>query len=446
MRLHLDAGERQRNLSMDRANRRPVGEGDFVYRGNGPFPIFTGGVGSRLRDIENRLYLDMEAANGGLALGYDASLLRQSVERSIGMPALPSFLESELRLRVAAKIVALFQRELGLSGRVAFDVGGAQGIELALKVAHAATNRDAVAVFEEAYHGRSVYTAQLSASRRYRDAAPHIGAEVIRLPCPEAEDGCGTAAAIARLKRILEDDGCGISGPGPFPVGAFVFEPVLNVGGMYEPDPAYLRACADSFRAQGAIVIADEIFTGFHRTGAFLGVQRSGVVPDIVVLSKALTNGMAPLACVWARDDLLSPERFPPGTHSVTFANTPLCLAIAETVLDRFDAWPGVEAAVGDIGRGLTRLAENIAPHRLVESAAVIGAICRVRLNRPWAFDVREAALHGSKTGLLLASTGASPHILNIHPSLTVSMDEIAEGGCMLLDALQIVQNARAAL
>ncbi|WP_411139197.1 aminotransferase class III-fold pyridoxal phosphate-dependent enzyme [Streptomyces sp. C10] len=99
-------------------------------------------------------------------------------------------------------------------------------------------------------------------------------------------------------------------------MSAFIFESVQNVGGMVEPDPALLRAAVDHARANGAMVIAAEIFTGMHRSGPHWGFQRSGITPDVVVASKALTNGAAALSAVWARERLVAPQTYRPGSHS----------------------------------------------------------------------------------------------------------------------------------
>src|SRR5439155_18626657 len=141
------------------------------------------------------------------------------------------------------------------------------------------------------------------------------------------------------------------------------------------------------------LIIADEVFTGFHRTGRKWGFSHYDFVPDIVVISKALTNGLAPLSCVWAREPLSAPENFPPGTHSVTFANQPLGLAIADAVLDRFDRWSDLQADLARLERDLAAALVTVAARaQLVQRTSVQGDTARMRLAAPIAAAVSEAA------------------------------------------------------
>jgi|GEM_PF-1418617 len=414
---------------------RFLGAGDFTYRG-GSVPRFVGGDGSRLRDADGRTYVDAEAANGTVSLGYDGRLLEEAARATASMPALPSFCESELRLRVAERLEAEVSRAVGVPGRISFEVGGAQGIELAMKIV--ATNRSwgPIITLQGSYHGRSPFTGALSASARYRRPIPVGVGEIVRLPYPDCErcpfgltrEAC-EEACVSYL-RFLETDQSGV----PDEVSALLFEPVLNVGGMAVPPTGYLQAAISQFRGSGALVVVDEIFTGFHRVGPRFGFELHGVQPDIVVLSKALTNGAAGLSAVWARDPLLDPEHFPPGTHSSTFSGAPFMLSMVDTVLDRFadrEAW---STRVADLETSLRELASEAAEAApaIVQSTEAHGGVARLLLREPVAWDVRTAALEPSRggesnsPGVLLASTGMAPDVIAVHPPLTIGAEDLA--------------------
>lgn len=385
-----------------------LGAGDFTYRG-GPVPCFVSAAGCRLRDSEGKTYIDAEAANGTVALGYDAQLLEEVGQVVARLPALPSFCESDLRLGVAERLEREVSRAVGAPGRVAFEVGGAQGIELAMKIVAANRGWGPVVTFAGGYHGRSPFSGALSSSSRYRRPIPVAAGEVIRLPYPDVErppfGGAGDEARIEYLRALRSD----LSGVPP-EVAALLLEPVLNVGGMAVPSAAYLEAAVAQFREAGALVVVDEIFTGFHRVGPRFGFELHGLRPDLVVLSKALTNGVAGLSAVWAREPLLDAGHFAPGTHSSTFAATPLTLATADAVLGRFadrDAWTArvaeLEVRLGEIVAAAVAEVPEI-----VAAGSALGGVARLLLREPLAWRVRNAAL-GDSPGVLLASTGMTP-------------------------------------
>ena len=315
---------------------RFLGAGDFVYRSQ-PVPVFQDAHGTRLRDADGRTYIDAEGANGTTALGYDPTLLQEAMERVARLPALPSFCESSLRLEVAERLERHVARSTGCDGRVTFEVGGAQGIELAMKIVAANVGWGQVVVFQGGYHGRSPFTTHLSVSPRYRAQLGGSVGEVIRLPYPDRDRspfGLGPEDAAMAARAYVESFGTERSGIRAGDVAALVFEPILNVGGMARPDPAFIHATVAHFRSLGALVVVDEVFTGFHRTGPAHGFELYGIDPDVVVLSKALTNGAAALSAIWAREPLLDEAHFAPGAHSSTLSGTPLSLAIAGCSVD----------------------------------------------------------------------------------------------------------------
>jgi len=220
---------------------------------------------------------------------------------------------------------------------------------------------------------------------------------------------------------------------------------MLNAGGMVFPDPRYMEFVVETFRAQGALIVMDEVFTGLYRMGTPFGFQRYNFVPDIVVVSKALTNGMVPLSCVWGRDPLLAPENFPPGTHSVTFGNNPFSLAVAECVLDRLTAWDDLSASLSMLEASLRdALDAVVSSSPLARSATVMGGVGRILLTEPVASKIRQNALKVARQdsvdgfhGMLIASTGMAPNVIAVHPPLNISPSLIATMKKLLLRAFQ---------
>ncbi|MEU9050252.1 aminotransferase class III-fold pyridoxal phosphate-dependent enzyme [Streptomyces sp. NPDC048384] len=411
-----------------------AGAGNLVYR-EPEVPRFVSAEGCWLTAADGRRYLDAEAANGTVAWGYDSELLREALARCEGLPALPSFCESELRLKVLSRLELLVSQALGTPGRVELDLGGAQAMETALRIAFAANGPGTVVVFEGAFHGRSGVTSMLSSSPRYRELLAAWGLEVVRLPspdcrqCPHSPVGgwcaVGCRKAVARWGSELS--GVGGSGFGR-KVSAFVFESVQNVGGMVEPDHELLRSAVDHAREQGALVIADEIFTGMHRVGPRWGFERAGVVPDVVVTSKGLTNGGAALSMVWSREPLGHPERYRPGSHSSTYIGIPHALAVVDTVLDRWERWTTVDKDILLLEQALRERLSAVATRHpaLVHSVDAMGGTARIVLNGPHAGRLRHLFRTAHpEAGVLVATTGMAPDVINVHPPLVVQHSEL---------------------
>lgn len=403
--------------------------GDFVYRGDSPITVHHS-EGPWLNTADGRSLLDLEAANGSAGLGYDASLLQQACNDVSKIATLPSFVESYTRVNLAKHFVQMFASETGLSGKVAFDLGGAQGIELALKIAKHNSSGTKIVVLEGAYHGRSIATSQLSCSQRYRDASPSAMMDVVRLPYPETTNnylGLSSKDAESQLIRlanyILSNELSGSFGERSGPL-ALVIEPLLNVSGLVFPNPAYVRSVVDAVRRRGGVIIVDEIFTGLYRTGKQWGFMQHELEPDIVVASKALTNGIVPLSIVWAKDPLALPENFSPGTHSVTFGNTPLSMAVATRVLGRYQSLGINDTYMATYEDKLRYAVKNgLSGAKGVKNWQVVGGIARVVLENEKAFEYRQQALNlpiditGERCdGVIFAATGLSKNTLALHP------------------------------
>jgi len=435
-----------------------LARGDFVYR-HSNVPIIVAATGSQLLDAEGRVYLAAEAANGTAGLGFDHTILEQSLEKVRALPAVPSFCETDLRRQVAHKICQLMYDATGERGRVCFELGGAQGVELALKVARANTRGTQYVVFEGGYHGRSAFTSQLSASHRYRQATGEWRLPVVRLPYPDCEQ-CrfGTTRSscshqcVSYLQTLVSAEFGGMATRSGAPdIGAFIFEAVLNAGGIVRPDPTYLRSAIDTFRSLGSLIIADEIFCGFYRTGKTFGFLHFDVTPDIVVLSKGITNGIVPFSCVWAKSHLLDESVFPPGSHSATYLNYALGLAVADTVLDRYADWQGRESTIAALENRLIQLVKKVSSSsELVVSGMALGGVARLLLSAPVAGAVNDIArnvcmdapvkgLHGA----ILGSTGMAPNVIAINPPLNIDLDYLDALEHILILSINGAKNSR---
>ncbi len=409
--------------------------GNLIYRSE-TVPVFVAAEGCYLVDESGRRYLDLEAANGTVPFGYDRTVLQEALKRCEALPGLPSFCESNLRLSVLERLERLVSERIGVPGRVELDLGGAQAMETALRIVAANRGPGTILVFEGAFHGRSAATSMLSSSPRYRELLAATGLEVVRLPSPDCARcphhspgaGCSAGCVIAAGNWGSEVSGVGGRDHARRAV-ALIVEPVLNVAGMVEPDHQLLRGAVDRARDQGALVIADEVFTGMHRTGPRWGFERSGFTPDLVVTGKGLSNGCAAVSMVWAREPLASPEVYRPGSHSSTYIGLPHALGVLDAVLDRWQAWTGLDDDLRLLEQSLLDVLQELReqhPHTIAE-VAVMGATARIRLRGGLAGRLRTLARDGGSLGALLAATGMAPDVINIHPPLIMRQQQYAE-------------------
>ena len=262
--------------------------GDFVYK-NKPLLHIIRSENSFLFTQEGHCLLDMESGNGAVALGYDYSILNNSILKLENLPNLPSFCESDLRINYSKKLASFIEASTKTPGKIAFELGGAQGIELALKIAKMNTKKSKVVVFEGAYHGRSHYTSYLSSSSRYRENNEYADS-VIRLPYPDtiSDNSFFTSESyIEYIDRMFSNEYSGImSNNEESDICAFLFEPILNVGGLIKPELKVIHYLVKKAKSIGALVIIDEIFTGFYRTGKRFGFEHFNIKPDLFVSSR----------------------------------------------------------------------------------------------------------------------------------------------------------------
>lgn len=215
--------------------------------------------------------------------------------------------------------------------RFFFSNSGAEATEAAVKLAKQATGRPNVVVFEGSFHGRTHLTMAMTTSKTaYRVGYQPLPAGVFVSPYPRPfEWGCDEHEASRRALLALEN--VFVRETAPEETAAVVIEPVLGEGG-YLPAPAeFLRGLEELCRTHGVLLVADEVQSGFGRTGKFWALEHPGITPDVVVMAKGMGSGF-PVSAIGAGADLM--ERWPTGSHGGTYGGNPLAAAAAIATLD----------------------------------------------------------------------------------------------------------------
>jgi 4-aminobutyrate aminotransferase / (S)-3-amino-2-methylpropionate transaminase / 5-aminovalerate transaminase len=318
--------------------RRYCSFGDTVHYLEPP-KVFANCEGSYLYDEDGVPYLDLQMWYSAASFGYKNPRLSAALKRQVDrLPQLAcQYLHAE-KVEVAARIAQYCEKRFGVKGRVHFNVGGSQAIEDSLKIVRNYTGRNLMFAFTGGYHGRTLGASAITSSYRYRRRYGHFGdrAQFIHYPycfrCPYGlkRESCDIYCQ-DQFARLFDSEYYSVwdAKAESCEYGAFYIEAVQGTGGYVIPPREYfqrLRATCDRHKI---LIVDDEIQMGFYRTGTFWAVENLGITPDIIVFGKALTNGLNPISGLWAREDLITPEIFPPGSTHSTFSANPLGTAVA---------------------------------------------------------------------------------------------------------------------
>jgi 4-aminobutyrate aminotransferase/(S)-3-amino-2-methylpropionate transaminase len=389
--------------------------------------------GAWIDDEAGRRYLDLASGIGTLNVGHRPPEVVAAIGEQLDRFLHTCFSVAPYRLygQVVERLIALTPGTFPKKG-VLFN-SGAEAVENAVKIARAATGRGTVLCFAGAFHGRTLLTLTLTSKvSTYKHGFGPFCPEVVRIPfpycyrCPiglEAAD-CGTACT-ALLDEAME------AWADPEDLAAVVIEPQLGEGGFVPAPPAFLHAIRKLCDRTGAVMVADEVQTGFGRTGRFFAVEHSKVVPDLVTVAKSLAGGL-PLSAVVGRAELF--DAIQPGGLGGTFGGNPLACAAALAVMDLMerDALPARAVALGErIGIRLESWQHRY-PERIGETRG-LGAmkaleLVRDRDSKQPAPELATAWTHFClEEGVLVLKAGIAANVVRLLPPLTITDTEMDE-------------------
>ncbi|MFD6681047.1 MULTISPECIES: 4-aminobutyrate--2-oxoglutarate transaminase [Micromonospora] len=409
--------------------------GAAVARGVGSVitSYVDGASGGTITDVDGREWIDFAAGIAVTSVGNSAPKVVEAVRAQVERFTHTCFMVApyESYVAVCEHLNALTPG--GFEKRSALFNSGAEAVENAVKVARHATGRPAVVVFDHAYHGRTNLTMALTAKNMpYKHRFGPFAGEIYRVPMsyPLRDGGLSGAEAAARAVEMIEKQ------VGAENVAALLIEPIQGEGGFVVPAPGFLPALRAWTTAAGVVLVADEIQTGFCRTGDWFACQHEGVEPDLVTLAKGIAGGL-PLAAVTGRAELMDAVHV--GGLGGTYGGNPLACAAAlatietmheldlagaarriESVLfPRLRAIAARDPRVAEVrGRGAMLAVELVLPGTLTPDPVATAAI--------------SAACHAA--GLLTLTCGTYGNVLRLLPPLVIS-DEQLNRGADLLDA-----------
>ena len=319
--------------------------------------------------------------------------------------------------------------------RSALFNSGAEAVENAVKIARAATGRDAVVAVEHAYHGRTNLTMALTAKNMpYKHHFGPFASEVYRVPTsyPVRDGLSGPEAAQAAIRRIESEIGAAN-------LAAVIIEPIQGEGGFIVPAEGFLPALADWCRANGVVFIADEIQTGFCRTGAWFACEHEGVVPDLITTAKGIAGGL-PLAAVTGRADLMDAVHV--GGLGGTYGGNPVACAAALAAIETMRAEELAQRAQALGALMLDRLQALAQRLDIIADVRGRGAMVAVELAAPGSLEplpdlTKRVAARCASQGVVVLTAGTLGNVVRLLPPLVIGEELLAEGMDVLCAAIE---------
>ena len=398
------------------------------------------GRGATLTDVDGNTFIDFTGGVGCLNVGHSHPRVVEAAQEQLERFAHTDFtiVPYEVYVELAERL--LERAPFSGPAKAAFFNAGTEAVENAVKFSRAFTGRPAVIAFEGGFHGRTLLSLTLtSKTHPYKAGLGPFAPEVYRVPFPDEYRGVSSADALAAIEHAF------LTQVAPENVAAIVVEPVLGEGGFVVAPAEFLQGLRALCDAHGIVFVADEVQTGFGRTGRFFAMEHSGVEPDLVTIAKSIAMGL-PLSGVLGRAEIMDAPG--PGAVGGTYPGNPVAQAAALAVLDVFEdeglversaaigetirtrmlAWQGRFDAIGDVrGLGAMLALEFVADRATKEPAPALAS---------------RVADEAFARGLLLLTCGVHGNCIRVLVPLVVTDAELDEALGVWEEALEAALTA----
>ena len=423
---------------------------EFVARGiASTMNVFAAKAdGAIIEDVDGNRYIDFAGGIGVMNIGHT----RPEVTRAIAEQA-AKFTHTCFSVMMYEPYIALAERLVKLTPgefpkKALFFNSGAEAVENAVKIARWATGRPAIIVFDNAFHGRTLMTMTMTSKvQPYKYRFGPYAPEVYRAPYPypyrmNMTPQEATAFCIQELERMF------VGEVAPDQVAAVIIEPVQGEGGFMVAPPGFLRALKAVCEKYNMLFVADEIQSGFCRTGRMFAVEHDGVEPDLMIIAKSMGAGM-PISGVVGRAEIMDAPS--PGTLGGTYSGNPVACAAALAVLDLYEK-EDLAARSREIGHVITqRFLKLQESFPMIGDVRGLGGMVAMELVKDRttkepdshaASDTLAAAHH---RGLVLIKAGMYDNVLRVLVPLCVTDEQLNRGLDIFEDAITTVAEAAAA-
>jgi len=412
-------------------------------------PIYVAKTeGTILEDVDGNRYIDFAGGIGCLNTGHRAPGVLTAIERQ-----LDKFLHTCVQVTPYESYIRLAERlnqvTPGSFPKKTLLVNtGAEAVENAVKIARAATGKPGIIAFEDAFHGRTMMALSLtSKTHPYKAGFQPFPGEVYRIPyaycyrCsyslkyPSCDLYCARHLEDT-FKRVVANEG----------VAAVIAEPVLGEGGFVAPPQDYFRVLIDICHKHGVLFIADEVQSGFGRTGALFASERYGIEPDIIVTAKSIGGGL-PLAAITGRAEIMDAPG--PGGLGGTFAGNPVACEAALAVLDMFEQ-QDLNARANELGDHFQKKAREWQKRwPMIGEVRGLGAMQALELvqspdkREPAAEETKQITQYCYEHGVITISAGSYGNVIRLLMPLVITDAQMTEALDVLEGALKTVHEKK---
>jgi 4-aminobutyrate aminotransferase/(S)-3-amino-2-methylpropionate transaminase len=400
--------------------------------------------GALVEDIDGNTFIDFAGAIGTINVGHShpqvVKALQEQAENFIHTGFNVMMYESYIEL--AERLTELAPGEF--SKQAAFFNSGAEAVENAVKIARKYTKRQGVVSFTRGFHGRTLMTMTMTSKvKPYKYEFGPFAPEVYKAPYPyvyrrpeEMNEEQYSQFMIQQFEQFL------VSEVAPETIAAVVMEPVQGEGGFIVPDKAFVQRVYEICKENGIVFVADEIQTGFGRTGGYFAIEHFGVAPDLITISKSMGAGM-PISGVIGREEIMRVSE--PGELGGTYAGSPLGCQAALAVLDIIEK-ENLNNRAQVIGQKVMDKFQELSDRfEQVDGIRGLGAMCALEIVKdknsktPDKETTGRIVKEATNRGLLLLSAGVFGNVIRILMPLTISDEQLDEGLSILEDATEAV-------
>ena len=377
-------------------------------------------------DVEGRHFVDFAGGIGVLNVGHRHPKVVKAAKAQ-----LDRFIHTAFQILPYDVYVTLAERlneAAPISGTVktALFSTGAEAVENAVKIARAATGRSGVIAFTGAFHGRTLFTSALTGKViPYKARFGPMPGQVFHLPFPVEHHGVSVADTLKALDYLFR------ASIGPQEVAAIIIEPVQGEGGFYIAPTELLQALREICDRHGIVLIADEVQSGFARTGTLFAIEQSGIEPDLITTAKSLAAGF-PLSGVIGRAEVM--DAVDPGGLGGTYGGNPVACAAALAVLDIIEE-EGILARSNAIGAQIMAFIEQLSQRSDVPKISALrglGSMIAFELTtttgEPDPEMTKRLTSAALEHGLILLSCGVFSNVVRVLVPITVPDDVLDEG------------------
>lgn len=419
---------------------------EFVPQGisNGCTAFVKKAQGALVEDVDGNTFIDFAGAIGTVNVGHAHPKIVKALQEQT-----ENFIHTGFNVMMYDSYIELAEKLTKLTPgdfpkQAAFFNSGAEAVENAVKIARKYTKRQGVISFTRGFHGRTLMTMTMTSKvKPYKLGFGPFAPEVYKAPYPyvyRRPDGMTEAQynqfMIEQFEQFL------ISEVAPETIAAVVMEPVQGEGGFIVPDQAFVQRVYEICQENGIVFVADEIQTGFGRTGSYFAMEHFGIVPDLVTISKSMGAGV-PISGVVGRKEIMNVSA--PGELGGTYSGSPLGCKAALAVLEIIEEEQLNERAkvIGD--KVMDKFQQLSDRFEQVDGIRGLGAMCALEIVHDKVSKTPDKELTGRiiqeaiNRGLLLLSAGVFGNVIRILMPLTITDEQLEEGIAILEEAVEAV-------